>query len=255
MAIVASFQLTYHPHNTQKEYHNFIEDNCAFDEIDLLVCPPNCYRYFDGFEDYLSYHSSLAKKHSCMIAPGFFCKDHYHTALLISHKGNIIHEQQQTHLSREEINQVLKRGSTLETVDTSIGRIGFIIGTDCFYPQVGRILGLQGMDIAIAFYQQPAPYNSWLQMSGVWQQVQHNQFFAVEAGFNGILQQQKFAAKTIIHQPLGENGDDGCSQKLKPNHNGFIKCTLELNMLENVKQKFPIYKYLNRTLYQKAWGK
>ncbi|KUO48938.1 MAG: hypothetical protein APF76_09850 [Desulfitibacter sp. BRH_c19] len=254
MANVATFQLTYHPHNTQEEYDTFIQENCSFYKIDLLVCPPNCDRYFNSFEDYLSYHKSLAKRHFCMIAPGFFYKDQHHTALLISPNGDIIHQQQQAHLSRWELRQGLKRGTTLETIDTPIGRIGFIIGTDCFYPQIGRILGLQGIDIAIAFYQQPAPYNSWLQMSGVWQQVQHNQFFAVEAGFNGTLGQEHFAAESIIHQPLGENGD-GCSQKLKTNQNGFIKCILDQNTLESIKQKFPIYKYLNRTLYQRVWGK
>ncbi len=254
MANVAAFQLTYRPHNTLEEYHAFIQNNCIFDELDLLVCPPNCDKYFDSMENYISYHKSLAKKHSCMIAPGFFRKDSYHMAMLLSPKGEVIHEQQQTHLSRWELSQALKRGTTLETINTSIGKIGFIIGTDCFYPRVGRILGLQGLDIAIAYYQQPAPYNSWLQMSGVWQQVQHNQFFAVEAGFNGYLDQKQYVAETIIHQPLGENGD-GCSQKLKSNENGFIKCNLDQETLINARAEFPIYKYLNRTLYQKVWGK
>lgn len=255
MVIAAALQKVYHPQDTLDDYEIFIQEQGPLSGIDLMVCPPSSSMYFSSFEEYLTYHRSLAKRYKCMLAPGIFCKDNYNTALLISHGGDIIHHQHQTHLSRREFIEGLKRGSELEVADTPVGKIGFMIYSDCFYPQVGRILGLQGADLIIAFYRQPAPYNKWLQLSGVWQQVQHNQFFAVEAGFNGVISSQEYEAETIIHHPLWEKGDNGCLKKIEIKQKGIIQAKLDSEKRKEIKETFPIYKYLNRTLYQKEWGK
>ena len=155
-------------------------------------------------------------------------------------------------MSREELNQGLVRGTNLEVTATPIGRIGLMIGTDSFYPIIGRILGLQKVDIVIAYYKQPAPYNPWLQLSGVWQQVQHKQFFAVESAANGTFNGIEFAGETLIHYPLCNDYGDGCVQKLKPGMDGLIKGTLSVNSRKQIIQEFPIYKYLNRALYERV---
>ena len=254
---VGTFQLPDHLSDYLKEgfhyYERYIRELELVD-LDLLVCPPDTIRYFKTYKDYLLYHQKLAIHNSWIVAPGFFLRDQYNTAILISAQGEIIHEQQQTHLSRKELSQGLKRGITLEVVDTPIGKIGFMIGTDSFYPIVGRTLGLQKVDIVIAYYKQPAPNNPWLQFSGVWQQVQHNQFFAVESAVNGIVDGSEFAGKTIIHHPLYRTYDDECIKKLEPGMCGFIYGFFDADGREQGIQEFPIYKHFNCTLYKKMWS-
>ncbi|WP_028308503.1 carbon-nitrogen hydrolase family protein [Desulfitibacter alkalitolerans] len=250
---IGAFQLPYDLKEDFHDYKAYIQ-KLPLEDLNLLVCPPGTIRYFQGYEDYLLYHQDLAVNNSCIVAPGFFMKGQYNTAILISTQGEIIHEQQQTHLSRKEFDQGLQRGTSLEVTATPIGRIGLMIGTDSFYPIIGRILGLQKVDIVIAYYKQPAPYNPWLQLSGVWQQVQHNQFFAVESAANGIIDGIEFAGETMIHHPLCSAYVDGCVQKLKPGVDGLIKGNLDLKSREQIIREFPIYKYLNHALYEKVWG-
>ena len=253
---VGTFQLPGHLSDHSKEgfyyYEHYIRELEVVD-LDLLVCPPDAIRYFKDNEDYLLYHQKLAIRNSWIVAPGFFLRDQYNTAILISAQGEIIHEQQQTHLSQEELGQGLKRGNILEVVDTPIGKIGLMIGTDSFYPVVGRILGLQKVDIVVGYYKQPVPNNPWLQFSGVWQQVQHNQFFAVESAVNGMIDGIEFAGKTIIHHPLCRAYDDECIKKLESGIGGSIYGFFDGDKRKQGIQEFPIYKHFNCALYEKMW--
>ena len=251
---VGTFQLPAYLKKNFNYYNDYIQ-KLSLEDLDLLVCPPDTIGYFKSYDDYLLFHRELAISSSCTVAPGFFLKDKYNTAILITAQGEIIHEQHQVHLSQKELDQGLKRGSSLEVVDTPIGRIGFMIGVDCFYPVVGRILGLQKVDIVIAYYKQLMPNNPWLQFSGVWQQVQHNQFFAVENVVNSTIDEAEFTGKTIIHCPLCSDYKEGCVEQIEPYENGgFIKATFDVKKIKQIIQEFPIYRYFNCALYEKMWG-
>ncbi|GAJ07892.1 unnamed protein product, partial [marine sediment metagenome] len=92
--------------------------------------------------------------------------------------------------------------------------------------------------------------NRALQVSSMWQEVQQNQFFAVEAGFNGFLGEQNFWGESIIHAPL----------EMTEKRDGYLERSSEqqsliITELDNKKRRNAISKYnvlsqLNREFYQ-----
>jgi omega-amidase len=59
--------------------------------------------------------------------------------------------------------------------------LGLILGEDIRYPEVGRILALQGAEVLIHLGVMPAPYNPWEQERRLWREVQANQTFGLES--------------------------------------------------------------------------
>ena len=71
--------------------------------------------------------------------------------------------------------------------------------------------------------------NNWaLQVSGMWQEVQQNQFFAVESGFNGFLARSK-------------------------GQQGLIIAELDNKKRKKVISKFDVLSQLNREFYQQGF--
>ena len=80
--------------------------------------------------------------------------DYFHTAYLIGRTG-IVHKQRQLH--RCERHAWAALGDTIETVDLPWGRLGLIVGDDSIYPEVAKVLAIQGADVlAIPFDVQEA---------------------------------------------------------------------------------------------------
>jgi len=70
-----------------------------------------------------------------------------HRGLLLQ-GGDIVLEQRQLHAS-SRYPADLELGHKLEVVDTKFGRVGLVVGEDAIYPEVFRLLGLAGADLAI----------------------------------------------------------------------------------------------------------
>lgn len=127
--------------------------------------------------------------------------DTYQFSVLLS-GGRELLRQRQLYLSRRERETGLKRGISLECIDYRGFKIAAILGTDIFYPQVSRQAAMKGVNLALC----PVAYEKcggWpLQVSGVWREVESNQFFAVECPFRGSLDGTVYDGIPIIHAPL-----------------------------------------------------
>ncbi|AYO29727.1 MAG: hypothetical protein PWR06_1154 [Thermoanaerobacteraceae bacterium] len=233
----------------------YVEDLARFTDglkVDLLVLPPLAGLLFENSREYLNFHQNFSKNGEFVLVPGSFREDSYHSAVII-HRGDVIHIQCQTHLSRRDEKEGLIRGNDLDVVDTPIGKMGILIGNDCFHPQTGRILGLSGADVVACLYSMDGDYNRWLQISGIWQQVQQNQFFAVECAANGVINGRRYSGRSIIHNPIWE-GSNGILAEMPEDKEGILVSVLDFEKRNNIKQSYPLFKYLNRELYKKEWG-
>lgn len=203
--------------------------------------------------EYIKQVKELSQGYKIVICPGSYWQKEknniYHESCLIIN-GEVQLKQRQIYLACWERELGLSRGAKIELKEIKDWNIALIISTDVFYPQVSRMAALKGADIVLSPVGFTGEKNWSLQISGMWQEVQQNQFFAVESGFNGSLGEQSFWGESIIHAPLEmtEEGD------------GYLKRSsgqqsLTIAQLDNKKRrkaisKFDVLSQLNREFYQ-----
>jgi len=71
----------------------------------------------------------------------------YNTAAIIGRDGELVGTYRKTHLPHAEIVEGTSPGSHLPVFDTDIGRVGLQICYDHMFPEVARLLSLQGAEI------------------------------------------------------------------------------------------------------------
>jgi predicted amidohydrolase len=176
----------------------------------------------------------------------------YNTAYLFGPEGQVIGTQRQTHLSQMERQWGLSRGDHLMVFETEVGRIGLVVGTDVYYPEVSRILCLRGANVLI----HPMCTTAYSQadwMRRLWREVQANQVFGVESALVGGLFEHPCHGKTSIHAPLGiTEGNDGLLAAAEAtNSEEVVVAELDFNRLQQAIDEYPIYKVLNYRLYER----
>ena len=74
----------------------------------------------------------------------------YNCAHLFDPGGNVVHTYDKTHLTISETRDYeLTPGEDITTVDTSLCRIGVMICYDIYFPEVARVLALQGVQLIL----------------------------------------------------------------------------------------------------------
>jgi predicted amidohydrolase len=168
------------------------------------------------FNDWESYISEIIRM-SCIykgmaICPGScYEKDSgetFHTSWVIM-EGNIIIKQRQIYLAKWEKELGLSRGNELKSYSLDGMKLGIIVSTDVFYPQVSRALAMSGVELVLVPSSIKGSENTARQLSGLWQNVQANLFFGIESGFKGSFKGHEFYSTSMIHAPLEmtEKGD------------------------------------------------
>lgn len=189
-------------------------------------------------------------------------------ACLFSPRGQVILEQAQTHFSpwEEDLffdwNTLPARfgfnpGDTLEVAKTPLGVLGLVLGTDARYPEVSRILTLQGAQVLLALTALPEPYNPWRQVAGMWQQVQQNQVYCAESCLVGNFLGQSFAGKSSLYGPCeitpGETGVFSQAESAaKPEK---VVAQVALGTLAEIRSRYPLREHLNIPLYRQELGR
>jgi predicted amidohydrolase len=173
----------------------------------------------------------------------------YHEALLLSPEGEMLGHQRQTFLSRQEKQWGLSRGEDLQVFSAGSMKVGIIIGTDGWYPETGRILALQGAELVCHCGALLAGNNRWLQLSGMWQQVQQNQFFCVESQFSGIIAGVDFSGVSQILAPCEMTAEfTGVLAREKVPGDG-VETLLDPQVRLGVIDRYPLLKLLNPPAY------
>ena len=203
--------------------------------------------------EYIEQVKELSQNYKIAICPGSYWQKEknniYHESCLIIN-GAVQLKQRQIYLARWERELGFSRGVKIELKEIKDWKLALIISTDVFYPQVSRMAALKGADIVLSPVGFIGEKNQVLQISGLWQEVQQNQFFAVESGFNGSLGEQSFWGESIIHAPLEmTEGGDGYLKRSSGQQ------SLTIAELDNKKRrkaisKFDVLSQLNREFYQ-----
>lgn len=179
------------------------------------------YVEIDVVDTYMRFLSRAAAKHQVYLAGGTLLSSRetpeksapvpappLNRGYLFGPDGTLIGTQAQTHLTQEEKSLGFGRAESLSIFHTDIGAIGMAIGTDVWVPEVFRILSLMGADIIVCPVAVEAPYNPWHQVRGVWQEVQQNQVFGVEACLVGDMFGKTYEGRSSILTSV-EASEDG----------------------------------------------
>jgi predicted amidohydrolase len=221
-----------------------------------LSCPDRSMRSLIKEADsgeYIEQIKELSREYNIAICPGSYWQKEknniYHESSLIIN-GEARLKQRQIYLARWERELGFSRGTKIGLKEIKDWKLALIISTDVFYPQVSRMAALKGADIVLSPIGFIGENNRALQVSGMWQEVQQNQFFAVESGFNGFLEEQSFWGESVIYAPL----------EMTEKENGFLtrikgKQSLIITQLDNKKRrkaisKFDVLSQLNREFYR-----
>jgi predicted amidohydrolase len=109
---------------------------------------------------------------------------------------------------------------------------------------------LKGVEIVLSPVGFIGEKNRALQVSGMWQEVQQNQFFAVESGFNGFLGEQDFWGESMIHAPLAMTRRESGFLARSSGKQSLIIAELDNKKRRKVISKFDVLSQLNRKFYQ-----
>ncbi|MBE6688161.1 MAG: carbon-nitrogen hydrolase family protein [Ruminococcaceae bacterium] len=96
--------------------------------------------------------SDKAKQHGIYICGSYHILENgcrYNRAILFDRQGKNIAQYDKTHLTIMEYEWGIKRGNEIVCVDTDIGRIGFMICWDVFFPEISRMYFVKGCDILV----------------------------------------------------------------------------------------------------------
>lgn len=130
----------------EKKTISEIEKYISSDHVEMLMFP----------EGYLQSRNlekvqELAKKHQKWIVSGMDDRRNLsrrmQTGIIIDPSGNIAGEHCKTSLTKWEIKRGYQRGDSIKAIDTPLGKFGFAICYEIHFPEVARILALQGAGI------------------------------------------------------------------------------------------------------------
>jgi predicted amidohydrolase len=203
--------------------------------------------------EYIEQVKKLSQGYQIAICPGSYWQKEknniYHESSLIIN-GEIQLNQRQIYLARWERELGFSRGAKIELKEIKDWKLALIISTDVFYPQISRMVALRGADIVLSPVGFRGEKNLALQVSGMWQEVQQNQFFAVESGFNGFLGEQSFWGESVIYAPLEmtEKGDGYLARS--SGQQSLIIAELDNKKRRKAISKFDVLSQLNREFYQ-----
>ncbi|MFZ5352281.1 MAG: carbon-nitrogen hydrolase family protein [Bacillota bacterium] len=238
--------------DSQMVFMEKILEDCQALSVRLVVFPGLFGEMTGNSSEYINEVIRLSRSfNSMIICPGSYFEHSdgltYHSSCLIN-AGTVGLSQRQVYLANWEREAGLSRGNTLETVSFEDFKVGIMLTTDAFYPQVSRQFAFLGTDIiaapaAITGYDSPLK-----QLSGVWQNVQMNLFYAVESGIKSVIHGKSFSSLSAIHAPLeATEKDNGLLNIEKRNcTSNIITAELDYNKRLEAIRKFNTLKQLNR---------
>lgn len=203
--------------------------------------------------DYVDEVIKISKKYEeIYLCPGSYIEkadeESFHSSFVVKN-GEIILWQRQLYLSKWERELGLSRGDKIEHIEIGDLKVGIIISTDTFYPQVSRYMAMSRVDIVLSPVAIIGEMNTYKQLSGLWQNVQQNLFFAAESGFKGDFQKRNFNSNSIIHGPLEMTDNlDGILAKEK--NESIIMVELDNQRRKKAIDVFNPLKYLNNEFYK-----
>lgn len=149
----------------------------------------------------------IARNNQISICMGFpeiehRSKEIFNSMVCLSDKGDILAVYRKIHLFGEE-KKYFSPGNEFQIVDTPIGRVGFLICYDLEFPEMARMLTLQGADVLLV---STANMKPWCDHQDVYVRARamENQIFLALANIVGKEKNYIFCGNSVIVNPMGK---------------------------------------------------
>ncbi len=144
--------------------------------VDLILLPGNTGGEKNlPPEDWFSAHGELARNFNVFLVPGPVKNPSGKSiSVIYDNSGKEIGKQ---------VEVGSKNGGDINIFPTELGNLALSLGKDVYTPEYGRVLAGMGADILLAPLTDRKKLGGWRwELSGLWREVQQNQFWGVEAG-------------------------------------------------------------------------
>jgi len=166
--------------------------------------------------------------------------------VLLAPDGRLAGMQWQTHLDEHQAALGLTPGDSLAPMDADGCPMGLLAGDDHLFPEVARILCLQGASMLVHPGTASAGERAAM-MARLWRDVQGNQVFGLEAGYSGP---GPFGAAVLGPCELTSDGS-GILAQVGGEEPAIAVADLDWGRLRQVVEAYPIHASLNPALYQR----
>ncbi len=163
-------------------------------------------------------------------------------AYLFDASGDVQGYQEKFNLDPDE-DQLASPGSDLNLFDAQFGRFGLLIGRDVLYPELARMLAVQGADLLIAISASHGPARASMVRTALAVRAEENQVFAASSFLLGPdyltrVAREEFAGQSAILAPISltSRGDGLLVQTGTDHTEGLIAATLDLEALSTLRQ-------------------
>lgn len=217
-------------------------------------------------EEVLAAYSGLARRTRCYLVSGTLTLagpargSLLRVSWLIGPGGELLGEQVQTHTTAREESLGYRRGRSFDVFplagDLDGVRVGLLVGTDVWVPECSRILTLKGANILVAPLAMPSPYSELRQVAGVWQEVQQNQTFGLEACLAGPWGEDAFEGRSAITAPCEMTADESgfLARAADPGEPSTLLATIDLAARRAVIEAYDILAEMNCPLYLEGFA-
>ncbi len=214
-----------------------------------------------GREELLRLAASIAREAGCHLVAGTVLVPagegggRRQVAWLLSPEGELIGEQAQTHTTAEEEAAGRLEADRLEVFRALGVGIGLLVGLDVWVPEVARILTLEGATVLVAPLALPAPYSEARQIAGVWQMVQQNQVFGLEACLVGEWGGVSYAGRSAVTAPCEAVGDASgfVVRAPAPDRPLTVLGGIDLEARRRAVESYDILEAMNTRLYRQVF--
>ena len=191
-----------------------------------------------------------AKRYGVYIISGF-CELHpeipgsiYNSAVMIGPTGGVVGVHHKLHIPGEE-NHYFYPGSTTDVYQTDLGTIGMLVCYDAMFPEISRVLALQGAEIICICFNRPKrpSYDTLCFVASC--RAYENRLYVVTCNRVGK-EVGEFMGRSAIAEPIGELLNQPTDKE------EIIYATLYADKILEERATFPIFGDRRPELYGKV---
>jgi predicted amidohydrolase len=166
-------------------------------------------------------------------------RDLYNVGYFYGPDGRLIGTQKKTHLFIIEQEWGLACHDEIQVFDRPLGVIAFPICMDHTFFEPIRVAWLQGAEVIIDPSANPAPYDYWEQMRGVWSRIQESPAYGILCCMVGDFAGFTFRGRSGVYAPLEmtPNGDGIIAQTETVDREEILLADLDLAALRRFRQE------------------
>jgi predicted amidohydrolase len=203
----------------------------------------------DAFHDvYIETFGSLAREYEMALLGGsLYLYDPEtasvrHRAYLFDRDGEVLGYSEKLNLTYAE-KELAAPGGSLPVIETRFGRVGVLIGQDIMYPELARLLAIQGADLLIGIAAIPGPAAGAMVRRAIALRAEENQVFAAASFLVGpnLLGQENvtdYHGQSALLAPISltVKGDGVVIETGTDRTEGIITAELDMDGLYDLRQ-------------------